>query len=280
MILLATKRKHKDTVFTKLFGNPKNFIELYNAITGSNYPLDTPIEIATLDTVLFMGRKNDVAFVLDGKIVILIEHQSTINKNMPLRLFLYVARIYEQIIDSDEAIYHHKQLLIPRPEFIVLYNGQTSFPSEKTLKLSDSYIESNYPSLGGLLELEVRVVNINAGQNEDMVQRSKNLSGYVTFITLVRRYEKAGMKLEDAITKAVRECIQRNVLSKFLKTNGAEVLGMLTAEWNWDTAKKVWQKEAKEEDALAMIRERLPLDVITRCTGIPLSELKSLQTAE
>jgi hypothetical protein len=34
---------------------------------GKSYPPDTEIEIATLDDVLFLDRRNDVAFVVEGR---------------------------------------------------------------------------------------------------------------------------------------------------------------------------------------------------------------------
>jgi hypothetical protein len=63
-------------------------LELYNAVTGQNYPPDTKIEIVTLSNALFKGQLNDVAFVVDDRLVVLMEHQSTVNNNMPLRMLL------------------------------------------------------------------------------------------------------------------------------------------------------------------------------------------------
>jgi hypothetical protein len=83
-----------------LFNDAEKLLSLYNAVSGSVLPSNTPVEIATLEDVLFNDRRNDVAFVLDDKIVILIEHQSSISANMPLRLLIYIARIYEKLIDN------------------------------------------------------------------------------------------------------------------------------------------------------------------------------------
>jgi len=84
-IEFSASREHKSSVFAALFSEPPTTIELYNAVTGGNYPPDTKVEIVTLSNALFNGQLNDVAFVLDGKLVVLMEHQSTLNKNMPLR---------------------------------------------------------------------------------------------------------------------------------------------------------------------------------------------------
>ena len=85
---MGANREFKNTVFTTLFNDPEQLLSLYNSLTGSDLPKSTPVEIATLDEVLFTDRRNDIAFVLDDKVVILIEHQSTISENMPLRLLI------------------------------------------------------------------------------------------------------------------------------------------------------------------------------------------------
>ena len=134
---MSVNREYKNSLFTTLFNDAEKLLSLYNAVSGSDLPLDTPVEIATLEDVLFNYRRNDLAFVLDDKIIILIEHQSSISANMPLRLLIYVARIYEKLIDNT-AVYKSKLLKIPKPDFIVLYNGTDEFPDEKILRLSDA----------------------------------------------------------------------------------------------------------------------------------------------
>jgi len=115
-------KKYRDSVFTLLFSDKEKLIELCNAIEGTNYSFDTEIDINTLKDVLFMNRKNDISFVIDNKFVVLVEHQSTVNRNMPLRMFMYMARIYEKIV-QNEFVYKEKFIEIPTPEFIVLYEG-------------------------------------------------------------------------------------------------------------------------------------------------------------
>ena len=243
---MSANRQYKSSVFATLFGDPHRFIELYNALSGSTYPLGTNAQPATLTDILFMDRQNDVAFVIGEKIVVLFEHQSTISKNMGLRLFLYIARIYELIIEN-EAIYKEKLYKIPKPEFIVLYNGTDSYPDEETLRLSDAFMQPPQPGLGGFLELTVRVVNINKGHNNNIVNSSSNLKGYVEFIASVRRNRQYGLSLQDAVTQAVEDCIRQGVLANFLRKHATEVINMLTAEFSIDTAKRVWQEEAREE---------------------------------
>ena len=74
-------RKYKDSVFCDYMSDGPKLVELYNAVYGTNYPFDTPVEINTLDNVLYMDRVNDISFTLDGKYVVLLEQQSTIKMN-------------------------------------------------------------------------------------------------------------------------------------------------------------------------------------------------------
>jgi hypothetical protein len=125
-------RNHKNSVFSSLFSTPDVLRELYSAIEGISIPLDIPIDINTLTDILYKGRINDISFLIDNRLVVLIEHQSTINDNIPLRLLMYIARIYEKIV-KRKKLYQAKLEKIPRPEFIVLYNGEKNTPITKNL---------------------------------------------------------------------------------------------------------------------------------------------------
>ena len=300
---MSANRQYKSSVFTALFDAPDKLISLYNAVTSSRLALNTSVKIATLEDVLFNDRQNDLAFVLDGKIVVLAEHQSTISKNLPLRLLIYVARVYEKLVDND-AVYMRKLLKIPQPNFIVLYNGTEEYPDEETLRLSDAYddLPEAVASFGGSLELTVRVVNINEGRNEDIVKKSVELYGYVRFIGKVRTNLNSGLGLGAAVTQAVKDCEKEGILADFLKSHSSEVINMLTAEWNIERAKAVWQREAREEGleagreegweagreegreegergkafdvAKKLLEMDMPLENISRATGLTVDEIE------
>jgi len=243
MTEVKTNRNHKDSVFTRLFSEKSNLLELYSAISGKSYPESTNIEIVTLSDVLYMNQINDIAFVLEDKLIVLVEHQSSINNNMPLRMLQYLSAEYDMIIDR-KSLYKQKRMMIPAPEFIVLYNGDKKFPDYKELKLSDSY-KFKTPDL--YLELVVRIYNINKGHNAEMASRSSALSGYEEFIAQIKENLKS-MELREAIKLAVKTCISKNILVSFLERHSSEVLNMLIrGEWNMDEAKKVWKEEAQDE---------------------------------
>jgi hypothetical protein len=104
---MSINLRYKDSVFSSLFGNPVLLRELYCALAGVDLPPDVPVIINTLQNVLFLGPINDISFKIGEKLVVLIEHQSTINPNMALRLLLYIAKMYEKTV-SDRNLYGSK----------------------------------------------------------------------------------------------------------------------------------------------------------------------------
>ncbi len=80
-------RNYKDSVFRMLFNETKNLIELYNALFDADYDEDTPLEFETIEEVLFKTIKNDIAFTIEDRYIVLVEHQSTINENMAVEIW-------------------------------------------------------------------------------------------------------------------------------------------------------------------------------------------------
>lgn len=80
------------------------------------------------------------------------------------------------------------------------------------------------------LELFVKVLNINDGMNENVLNGCKTLKDYVILISKIREnYNEIG-DLAKAIHKAVDYCIDADHLRSFLIRNRAEVEPMLLSE--------------------------------------------------
>ena len=269
--------KYKDSLFSWLFSDPAALRELYSAIEG--VPLDETllVTINTLEGVLFMERINDISFEIAGKLIVLIEHQSTINPNMAIRLLLYAARVYEKIIDN-KTLYSSKKRRIPRPEFIVLYNGNDPYPDESTLKLSDSFANTAglISDTSPPLELTVKVYNINHGHNETIARNCKRLAGYSAFVDKVREFEKAAPDKEAGMKMAIQYCIEHDIMKDFFEANASEVVNMLLTEWNWDDALAVRWEEGVEKGENKKSRELLALIE----QGYSIEQLKSVLTLQ
>jgi hypothetical protein len=247
---MQTNKKFKSSVFSLLFSEPDLLRELYCALDGVSLPPDAPVSINTLEDALFMDFINDISFEIDGKLVVLIEHQSTVNPNMALRLLMYIGRVYEKIIEGRN-IYSGRLLKIPRPEFFVLYNGAGPFPDKELIRLSDSFEELKSLGLVGkdlpALELAVQVININEGRNREIAARCKKLEEYSAFVARVRSFERELGSREKAVQEAVKYCEKHGILREFLKAHAGEVLSMLYVEWNMDDALAVRYEEGMED---------------------------------
>lgn len=133
----SANRSHKDTVFRDLFGTQEhkaNTLSLYNALSGKNYDDPDLLEFTTLDDVLYMSVKNDISFLIDDT-MILWEHQSTHNPNMPLRGLTYFARLYTAWVErQDRSIYGHTLIELPTPRYFVFFVGEEDRPDKETMR--------------------------------------------------------------------------------------------------------------------------------------------------
>ena len=91
-------------------------------MSGRNYSTETDLEIITLEISIFGDMKNDQAFIIDGRFIILIKHHSTVSSNMPFREFIYLAKEYERLFFSA-YVYSKEKIKLPVPELYVFYSG-------------------------------------------------------------------------------------------------------------------------------------------------------------
>ena len=241
-ILPVANRKYKDTIFRMLFSDKKNLLSLYNALNGKNYSDCDQMEIVTLENAIYMSMKNDLAFILDLALF-LWEHQSTYNPNIPLRDLMYIAKEYEKYIkEKGISLYFNRQQKIPAPQFIVFYNGNRKIGERMEHRLSDAYeTSSGEPAL----ELKVLVININEGYNQKLMESCQILKEYAQYVSKVRTYKKT-LKLNEAVEKAVEECIQEGILREFFLKHRAEVVAMSIFEYDREWEEEILRKEEFE----------------------------------
>ena len=236
-------KNYKDSVFTDLFYSDRdadiNLLNLYNALYGTHYTDPEIIRKIRLEDVVFKNFKNDIAFTVNDRRIILGEHQSTINYNMPLRNLMYIGREMERIVPVEDR-YKKNLIRIPTPDFITFYIGKEDYPSEQILRLSDAFAE---PEEAPSLELKTRVININGDKKHKILKDCRILGEYSQFIEIARK--QCGDK--NRLEKAVRTCISRDILKEYLERKSSEVINMLMVEYDYDTDMKVQRKEAMEE---------------------------------
>ena len=238
---MKAKRNYRDSLFRRLFNNKENLLSAYNAIKGTDYTDFDNIEINTLDGVFFNDLKNDISFKYNNQYIVLIEHQSTVNNNMPLRCLFYICRLYENIVDNT-LVYREKLVKLPTPEFYVFYNGLKGEPEEQELYLEDAFVKPD-----GMLNLRVKVYNINYTGAQKLFNKCRALKDYSFFIHQVVQNTAEGMELSLAIKQAIIYCKNNNIMKNFLSLNESEVYDMISVEWDWNEAKKIWLEEGEEK---------------------------------
>jgi hypothetical protein len=236
-----TSRQFKDTVFRALFGDSGRFLELYNAVADEQMPDGTAVTPCPSNTLL--ARFNDLAALVGPQLVVFFEHQSSISKNMPLRLLQYVTDIMYSQIDDRDKLYGSTQVMVPAPKFFIMYNGVQEIES-RTVKLSDSFhVKESKPSL----ELTAKVIDINYDSGEPALKRSASLHGYAFLISEIRNNMQAGMSRDDAIIRAIDFCIKHDILQTFLKDHYQEVTKMLNYEYDAQAERRILRQEGRQE---------------------------------
>ena len=229
----AANRQYKDTVFRMLFSEKENLLSLYNAVTGNAYQNADDLKIVTLENAIYMGMKNDLAVMLETNIY-LYEHQSTLNPNIPLRDLIYIGIEYQQYVD-DKSLYSSRLQKIPAPKFMVFYNGTDAVDDRVELRLSNAYEHlAGEPDL----ELKVLMLNVNEGHNKELMEQCQTLKEYAIYVARVRKYTSE-MNLNDAVVRAIDECIKEGILVEFLRKNRSEVkmVSILEYDNEWEEKK-------------------------------------------
>ena len=281
--MARVKRTYKDSLFCDIFRRKDYLQDVYRGLFGRDVSLQE-IQLMTLQGTFFNDEKNDVSFLAGKRQIVLMEHQSTLNENMPLRMFWYMAKLYRKQVPKD-APYRMRRLQLPAPCFYVFYNGLDPAPDEWEMRLSEAF--------GGecsSLELCVKAYNINEMSGSRLLEKSRALKGYSVFVAQIRRKTAAGVCLEGAVKQAIRYCIEQNLLAEyFLEREMEEVFDMVSFKWDPELAKRVQLQEAQEigmekgvekgvtEIVLNMLKKKKwSLQDISEVSQWPLDKIESL----
>ena len=235
-------REYKDSLFVYLFGNEKYkrfTLELYNAINGTHYTDEDEVEITTLEKVVYINVKNDVSFLLSGKMNF-YEHQSTYAPNIPIRMLIYSAKVYDRYIHEKRFnIYGKTRYELPAPKCVCFYNGVQDMDDRVIMKLSDSISGEDK----GDIEVKVTALNINSGHNPEIMRASKTLGDYSMFVENVRKYSKETDSLKKAIDKAIKDMPEDSEVGEILRNNRAEVVSMCLEEYTQEYVNELHEIE-------------------------------------
>ena len=277
---MPVNRTYKSTLFIMLFQDKHNLLELYNAVSGKHYTDPGILEINTLENAIYMTVKNDISFLIDGRLS-LYEHQSTYNPNLPLRFLIYISKPYSRMT-RNANLYGTKLIRIPPPEFLIFYNGKEELPEQTMLNLSDMY-ETKDPHAG--LELSAVMLNISGKHNQKLKEACTTLKEYAIYTDKVRKYAEEA-ELPDAVERAIQECIAEGVLQDFLEKHRAEAKEMSIFEYDqekhmrqereeaWADGHSAGLAEARLSMIIQMLKNGMSAEDISRAAGATEEEIK------
>ena len=289
-------REFKDGMFRTLFNDKEKMLELYNAVSEKQMGEEAleNIETLTIETPLYIGSRNDLAFSINGKSMFFCEQQSTRSGNMALRLSSYFGKTLDMMFGSE--IYGTRKLKMAPPSFFVLIFGDKDTPELQVEPLSRHFTE-NAPE--NSIELVVNVYNICYSENNRLLKRSKTLREYSMFIYFVNECLDREMSLEEAVAASVKRAKNEGILVDFLNKYATEVEGMLTGitvEKYGEVMKKEGFEDGKAagleqgrtegeasgraereiEMARAMKNKGYSNDEISELTGLPEEDIEKL----
>lgn len=221
----APARAYKDRLFRMIFREKEAFLELYNAMNGTNYQNPDDLLVTTLENAIYLSMKNDVSFLLYDQLT-LYEHQSTINPNMPLRNLFYVSSIFSGLT-RNQNLFLSRRVRIPEPA----------------------------------LELKTLVLNINPGFNQELMEKCRTLQEYMAFVCKVREYSQI-TDFSEAVEKAIDSCIREGILSDFLQKNRSEVRNVSIFEYDEELHIRQVEEYAREEGLQQGIRQGAAIKLI------------------
>ena len=275
--------QYRDSVFRSFFNEPTRLLSLCNAVLGTNYDDPSKLEINTLEGIFFDSRKNDISCSIDDQFLVLVEHQSSVNNNMPFRFLAYVTELLNKLVTDKRKLYKEQLIRFPAPKFFVLYNGNEFELVEKIMRLSDAF--------GGdssSLELIVTAYNINRGVDAPLLGKCPYLRDYSTLVGEVKAGLAEGLPLRNAIIRAVKFCLDNGVMGDYLVEHSEEVFDMLALEWNLDDALQARFEDGFDEGrsqgeilraekiACKMIQRGSSFEEVHELTDLPLQRIQEL----
>ena len=123
-------------------------------------------------------------------------------------------------------------------------------PERCTLRLSDAFVKKsdNYNSnqvtasdtssncnssiFQPAMEITAHMININIGNNAELMEKCRLLHDYAAFIWLIRDYISQENDINTAVTLAINQAISHNILKEVLSVHTAEVRDMILTEYN------------------------------------------------
>ncbi len=291
-----------DKTFRKILDDKKEFTIFINKI----FNLEEKLEEKDIEkynrkfvSVDYTNQESDVIYKLKNKeIFILVEHQTKIDKKMPIRILKYELEIIRSRMDENNRL--EFPIIIP----IVLYTGKQRWNA----KINYPSYNSELARYRGLKKVEYNLVDINDYTIEDLYKENSILTKIMIleksnkYIEIINNVDKIVNEVYDSklYTQTQKEMLL-NILNNTMinivgnkkmkeykiKLEGGEnmlaLYEMIENERNeiYSTGIKEGKVKGKIEGIKAiakkMLRMKFDKDTIMKATGIKEEELEKLK---
>ena len=273
---IMAKRKAKDSVFLDLFQNKSYLLKLYRTL----HPEDTTatedsLTDVTITNVLTDNLYNDLGFIVNNKLLILVEAQSTWTVNILVRVLLYLAQSYHEYFQRTcQDYYKSRKVKMPKPELYVIFTGNKGRKPDK-ISFSKEFFE------GADIDIEVKAKVIYESDTDDIINQ------YIIFCKVFNEQTKKHGMTQKAVTETIRICKDRNVLKEYLLEREKEVVTIMMSLFDDEQIMKSFIRSERYEAAQENAREtakklikkgKMTLDEIADC--VPLLSLDELKEIE
>ncbi len=270
---VMAKRTAKNSVFLDLFQNKSYLLKLYKTL----HPEDTTatedsLTDVTIENVLTDNLYNDLGFIVNNKLMILIEAQSTWTMNILIRVLLYLAQSYHEYFQrTSQDYYKSRKVKMPKPELYVIYTGNKGRKPDK-ISLSKEFFKD------ADIDIEVRAKVIYESDTDDIINQ------YIIFCKVFNEQTKQYGMARKAITETIRICKDRNVLKEYLAWREKEVVTIMMSLFDEEQIMKSFIRSERHDEAREtaerMIKDgEMSLEKIARyLPALSIEELKEIET--
>ncbi len=277
----VAKHTAKDSLFTDLFRDKKYLLQLYQALHPEDKTAtEDSLTDITINNVLVNGQYNDLGFMVNGKLMILTEAQSTWSVNIIVRTLLYFAQPLQEHLEKEGAdLYGSRKVELPESELYVIYTGErVSHPEE--LSLVEEFFKDKRSAVEVKVKMLYGTVDPNRIDGEDIIGQ------YVIFTRIFNEQIRLHGRTAEAVIETIRICKDRDILKEYLSEREREVSTMMRLLYDQD---RIWEihlasekKIAVEEEKNAAIKRMLSLgklsvEEIADCQSVSVQRVREIE---
>ena len=233
------KRKIKDSVFTNLFQDKKYLLQLYQALHPEDCNVvEEDIKDITIKHILVNADYNDLGFSVSGRLVILVESQSTWTLNIIIRALMYLTQTYHDFFKrTKQNLYSSKKVDMPKPELYLIFTGTKPNTPPDTISLSKDFFDGEKIAA----DAEVKVLY---QEDEDNI-----IGQYIIFCKVYNEQRRKYGQTKKAVTETIRICKNRNVLKEYLESKEQEVVDIMMTLFDDEQVLEAYAEDIKNNEA-------------------------------